>query len=394
MSVLVLVCTVWSVSGKGWKRKEKMSHFSSESELVATERKFEGKVVQANLTQPCSWKSTPPSSRPQQNENAFRTPVFCSHLNTGGGAILTQVMGSCVFIAMDLKIASNLYFSVENGLQLSQLILEKTLIVEQLYHQLWILCFDSVWFWRGFFCLTFRTTPRMEFLGQPKWIGELLWMVCTSTFCTIRAYHIEGTAEQLCAFESCIWDGSSHGCPGAKCSRPGTLVSTSTDGSKRTKSIVGGWEKTFPCNSYWDEGWLASEVLPRSKIKSLKQTYLENKSHCSHLTGGKWKAEAFSVTQTSFFPVLLITLGLSSGSCFFHEIAISSESNDDPPGFVDNQVQALRQAVLALGDIPPPPLACQILSSLLISLSPTGVWNLSLTWTRFSYFPRARSATS
>lgn len=111
-------------------------------------------------------------------------------------------------------------------------------------------------------------------------------------------------------------------------------------GAKRTRSVVCGWEKKLSLQ-FLLEWSLPSELgADRSEIKSLKQTNLENKSHCSLVTGGEWRGETLSVSQTSFFPVLVLTLGLSSGSCFFCEIPISIEDNGDPPGFLKNELQA------------------------------------------------------
>lgn len=117
-------------------------------------------------------------------------------------------------------------------------------------------------------------------------------------------------------------------------------------------------------------------------------------SQFSLFTDGEWRSETLSVSQTSFFLVLLLTLGFSSGNCFFSEIAINPESNIDPQGFLENELHALRKAVLALGEVPPPPLACWNFSSLLLPLPPTGIWNVALTWTRFNQFSRARSEKS
>lgn len=69
MSVLVLIFTSF-LKHVSWRRKEELRPFSRESELVAAERKLQGKILQADL------KSFPSYSWPQHNENYFRTPVF------------------------------------------------------------------------------------------------------------------------------------------------------------------------------------------------------------------------------------------------------------------------------------------------------------------------------
>lgn len=87
MSALVLICRgFWSMPGKGWRRKEKLSPSSSESELVAPEKKLQGKMLQANLLSLAAESQLLPTPG-LRTMNARSLPVFWIHLSTGDGGM-------------------------------------------------------------------------------------------------------------------------------------------------------------------------------------------------------------------------------------------------------------------------------------------------------------------